>query len=126
MLHLCSKRFNSPSRILSSFIRTGIYQQHCSSFRIICLLAFVLLPAGSTLSQQSMQSFISAGTDEKAAGTLTINVNEVDLVFTVSDKHHRWIRDLSEDEVQLRDNGEPRTQFSFFKAERDYRCDWGC
>jgi Ca-activated chloride channel homolog len=118
VLHSWSKRFNSPSRIFPSFIRAGLYQQHYLDFRIICLLGLLLLPAGRTLSQQTMQSFISAGTDEKTAGTLTINVNEVDLVFTVSDKHHGWVTNLSEDELQLRDNGEPPDSVRLFQSRK--------
>jgi len=35
-------RSNSPSRILPSFIRAGIYLQHCSKFPFILLLTFLL------------------------------------------------------------------------------------
>jgi Ca-activated chloride channel homolog len=113
-----SKRSNSPIRIPSSFIRAGIHLQHCSNFPFILLLAFLLLVAGNTFSQEKLQSFRSSGTDEKTAGTLTINVNEVDLVFTVSDKHHGWITNLSEDELQLRDNGEPPDSVRLFQSRK--------
>jgi len=82
---LSSKRSNSPIRILPSFIRAGI------------LLTFLLLAASHTLSQEKMQGFRSSETDEKPAAVLTVNVNEVDLAFAVTDRHHRWITDLSED-----------------------------
>ena len=118
MPQLSSKRFNSPIRILPSFIRAGIHLQHCLNFPFILLLAFLLLAAGNTLSQERTQSFRSSGTDEKTAGTLTINVNEVDLVFTVTDKHHGWVTNLSEDELMLRDNGEPPDSVRLFQSRK--------
>jgi VWFA-related protein len=111
-------RFNSPVRILPSlFIRAGINLQHCSKFPFI-LLAFLLLAASHTLSQEKMQSFRSSGTDEKTAAILTVNVNEVDLAFAVTDRHHRWITNLSEDELRLRDNGEPPDSVRVFQSRK--------
>jgi VWFA-related protein len=111
-------RYNSPIRILSSFIRAGIHLQHCSTFPFILLLTFLLLAASHTLSQEKMQSFRSSETDEKTAAVLTVNVNEVDLAFAVTDRHHRWITNLSEDEVQLRDNGEPPDSVRLFQSRK--------
>ena len=111
-------RSNSPGRILPSFIRAGIHLQHCSKFPFILLLTFLLLAASRTLSQEKMQSFRSSETDEKPATVLTVNVNEVDLAFAVTDRHHRWITDLSEDEVQLRDNGEPPDSVRLFQSRK--------
>ena len=111
-------RYNSPIRILSSFIRAGIHLQHCSTFPFILLLTFLLLASSHTLSQEKMQSFRSSETDEKTAAVLTVNVNEVDLAFAVTDRHHRWITNLSEDEVQLRDNGEPPDSVRLFQSRK--------
>jgi VWFA-related protein len=82
------------------------------------LLAFLLLAASHTLSQEKMQSFRSSGTDEKTAAILTVNVNEVDLAFAVTDRHHRWITNLSEDELRLRDNGEPPDSVRVFQSRK--------
>jgi VWFA-related protein len=109
-------RLNSLLRILPSFIRAGINLQHCSKFPFVLLLTFLLLAASHTLSQEKMQSFRSSETDEKAAAILTVNVNEVDLAFAVTDRHHRWITDLSEDELRLRDNGEPPDSVRLFQS----------
>jgi len=111
-------RPNSPIRILRSFIRAGIHLQRSSKFPFILLLTFLLLTASHTLSQEKMQSFRSSETDEKPATVLTVNVNEVDLAFAVTDRHHRWITDLSEDEVQLRDNGEPPDSVRLFQSRK--------
>lgn len=105
-------------RILPSFIRAGINLQHFSKFPFILLLAFLLLAASHTLSQEKIQSFRSSGTDEKTPAVLTVNVNEVDLAFAVTDRHHRWITDLSEDELRLRDNGEPPDSVRLFQSRK--------
>jgi len=111
-------RLNSPVRIFPSFIRAGINLQHCSKFPFVLLLAFLLLAASHTLSQEKMQSFRSPETDEKTAAVLTVNVNEVDLAFAVTDRHHRWITNLSEDELRLRDNGEPPDSVRLFQSRK--------
>jgi len=115
---LSSVRFNSPIRIPASFIRAGINLRHRSNFPFILLLTFLLLAASHTLSQEKMQSFRSSGADKKTAAIFTINVNEVDLSFAVTDKHHRWITNLSEDELQLRDNGEPPDSVRVFQSRK--------
>jgi VWFA-related protein len=111
-------RSNSAIRILPSFTRAGIHLQRCSKFPFILLLTFLLLASSHTLSQEKMQSFRSSETDEKTAAVLTVNVNEVDLAFAVTDRHHRWITNLSEDEVQLRDNGEPPDSVRLFQSRK--------
>ena len=111
-------RFNSSILILASFIRTGINLQHCLKFPFILLLTFLMLATNHTLSQEKMQSFKSSETDEKTAASLTVNVNEVDLAFAVTDRHHRWITDLSEDELRLRDNGEPPDSVRLFQSRK--------
>lgn len=52
--------------------------------------------------QQSMQE--TAVTDQNGAYTITTVVNEVNLIFTVTDKHGHFIRDLKESDFSLLDN----------------------
>ena len=45
--------------------------------------------------------------------------DEVNLIFTVTDKHGRFIRDLKEDQFKILDNNLPPKQITHFEAETD-------
>jgi VWFA-related protein len=83
-----------------------------------CLLValFALLLSHSSLAQKEQLN----GDDDdggKPAGTLAFHVDEVDLSFVLTDSHHRWITDLTADEIKLRDNGQPPESIRIFQSQ---------
>jgi Ca-activated chloride channel homolog len=64
----------------------------------------------------------SAGSNRDDQGKIPIfrtRTDEVNLIFTVTDKHGRFIRDLKEDEFKILDNNLPPKQITHFEAETD-------
>jgi len=55
----------------------------------------------------------SAGADLDSATTIVKTVNEVNLVFTVTDRHGHFIKDLKRDDVKVLDDGKPAAISSF-------------
>jgi VWFA-related protein len=46
-------------------------------------------------------------------------VNEVNVVFTVTDKHGRFVKDLKQDDLKVLDDDKPPTQIVHFSSETD-------
>ena len=69
----------------------------------------------------------SAAAGAKAAGddidpslpTIKRVVNEVNVVFTVTDKHGRYIKDLKQNNFRVLDDNKPDSQIRSFRAETD-------
>lgn len=76
-------------------------------------------PSGS--SQTGTQAPQQKGEEVKqnAEGEFSIsrNVNVVNTVFTVTDKHGRFIKDLKESDFKIVDDGKPPVQIQYFAAE---------
>ena len=51
--------------------------------------------------------------------TIRTRVDEVNVVFTVTDKHGRFVKDLRQDEIEVFDNKQPPQQIVDFRAETD-------
>jgi VWFA-related protein len=56
---------------------------------------------------------------EVAITTISKRVDEVNLVFTVTDRKGRFIRDLTQQEVNVLDNHEPPQSVSYFQSQTD-------
>jgi VWFA-related protein len=70
--------------------------------------------AGSTQPAQTAPQVQSQGQGDQQQYTITQQVNEVDLVFTVSDKHGRFIKDLNQNDFALLDDQKaPERIYSF-------------
>jgi VWFA-related protein len=64
----------------------------------------------------------SAGANRDDQGKIPIfrtRTDEVNLIFTVTDKHGRFIRDLKEGQFKILDNNLPPKQITHFEAETD-------
>ena len=61
-------------------------------------------PAGQTPSVAPAQQ---GGTDDEANTTFKVQVNEVNLIFAVTDKHGRFVTGLKQENFGLLDNGKP-------------------
>ncbi|MGC2195304.1 MAG: VWA domain-containing protein, partial [Terriglobales bacterium] len=57
--------------------------------------------------------------DDDAATTITKTVNEVNVVFTVTDKHGRYVRNLAKRDFSVLDDGKPAEQIRSFHNETD-------
>jgi VWFA-related protein len=81
-------------------------------------------PAPSTA--QSPASASNAVTPETATGDDTLPIqtfhsrsDEVNVIFTVTDKHNKFIKDLKENQFKFLDNNRPPRQIMNFSAETD-------
>jgi VWFA-related protein len=79
--------------------------------------ALMLLGPNRSFTQSDMRADIAPSHDENLVGTFTLHVDEVDLPFVVSDKHHHWITNLAQDEIRLRDNGLPPKSIRIFESQ---------
>ena len=61
----------------------------------------------------------SSNPDDDAATTITKTVNEVNVVFTVTDKHGRYVRNLAKRDFSVLDDGKPAEQIRSFHNETD-------
>jgi Ca-activated chloride channel family protein len=83
---------------------------------IYLAFAFILLGTSRSFAQSNIRDDITPNHDETSVGTFILHVDEVDLPFVVSDKHHRWITDLAQNEIRLRDNGLPPDSIRIFES----------
>ena len=58
------------------------------------------------------------GNDE-AVATIVSRVNEVRVIFTVTDKHGRYIKDLKKDDFRVVDDRKPAVEIRSFRSETD-------
>jgi len=64
--------------------------------------------------QQPAKALDAAETGEFRIG---VQVDLVDLIFTATDKHGRFIKDLKKDEIRLLDEGKPPVRIEAFESE---------
>jgi Ca-activated chloride channel homolog len=55
--------------------------------------------------------------EDDSLATIRKTVNEVNLVFTVTDKHGHYVRDLKKDNFRIMDDGKPAVEIRSFRAE---------
>ncbi len=76
------------------------------------------VPAQSEASPKAKEDKL-ANPDDDAATTITKTVNEVNVVFTVTDKHGRYVRNLAKRDFSVLDDGKPAEQIRSFHNETD-------
>ena len=91
----------------------------CRPQSFLTLAAFVLMAFANSFPQEAAQKNRVLEVRDRPAATLTVHVDEVDLSFVVTDRHHRWVNDLAEDEIRLRDNGQPPESIRLFQSRAD-------
>jgi Ca-activated chloride channel homolog len=57
--------------------------------------------------------------DDEATSTIRKTVNEVNVVFTVTDKHGRYVKDLNKNDFAVVDDSRPATEIRSFHNETD-------
>jgi len=70
-------------------------------------------PATTAKNQQSSTP------EDDSITTFKIPVNEVNVVFTVTDKHGRYVKDLQKEEFRVVDDNKPADQIKSFAKETD-------
>jgi VWFA-related protein len=87
-----------------------------------------MLTVSSSQSQTAPQKNPTTSTDPIGAAntqdddsvvTLKKTVNEVHLVFTVTDKHGHYIKDLKQNDFKILDDGKPPESIRSFRSETD-------
>ncbi|MGA8150267.1 MAG: VWA domain-containing protein [Terriglobales bacterium] len=75
-------------------------------------------PADATNTPPSAPPGASQEEDESVA-TIRRTVNEVNVVFTVTDKHGRYVKDLKKEDFKIIDDSKPAAEIRSFHAEAD-------
>jgi VWFA-related protein len=57
--------------------------------------------------------------DDESVTTIRVPVNEVRVIFTVTDKHGRYIKDLKKNDFKVIDDKKPADQIRSFRSETD-------
>jgi VWFA-related protein len=60
-----------------------------------------------------------ASPDDESVATIRTTVNEVNVVFTVTDKHGRYVKDLKKDDFKIIDDNKPVDRISSFVNQTD-------
>src|SRR6266404_3448684 len=75
---------------------------------------------GAASNSTSSQSQSQSRSDEDAATTtITKTVNEVNVVFTVTDRHGRYVKDLAKGDFSVLDDSKPAAEIRSFHNETD-------
>jgi VWFA-related protein len=83
-------------------------------------IAILLLTIGSFgQTQAPMPEEALLDTSIPALSTFRVKVDEVDLSFTVRDRHNHWVTNLSEGDIRVLDNGQPPKSILKFQSQAD-------
>jgi VWFA-related protein len=63
--------------------------------------------------------------EDEAVSTIRRTVNEVSVVFTVTDKHGRYVKDLKKEDFKILDDTKPAAEIRSFRAETDLPLETG-
>jgi Ca-activated chloride channel homolog len=75
-------------------------------------------PAQPTPAAPRLEDPEKSDADE-AVTTIKVPVNEVSVIFTVTDKHGRYIKDLKKNDFKVIDDRKPAAQIRSFRSETD-------
>jgi VWFA-related protein len=78
-------------------------------------------PAGSAQAPQKPEGNGAAtpGANDETTATIVKTVNEVNVVFTVTDKHGHYVRDMKKADFRVLDDNRPAAEISSFHTEND-------
>jgi Ca-activated chloride channel family protein len=76
---------------------------------------------GPAKSEESAKANAAApgSQDDESVSTIRRTVNEVNVVFTVTDKHGHYVKDLKKDDFKIIDDAKPAEEIRSFRAETD-------
>jgi VWFA-related protein len=72
---------------------------------------------GTTAGQEQKPADAAAAADSEAVAVIKVRPNEVNVVFTVTDKHGRRITDLKRNDFRVLDDNKPPDEIRSFHAE---------
>jgi len=67
----------------------------------------------------------SSASGDDTLSTIRRTVNEVNVVFTVTDKHGRYVKDLKKEDFKIIDDAKPAAEIRSFRAETDLPLELG-
>jgi Ca-activated chloride channel family protein len=73
----------------------------------------------STADPTSQTSPAKAAQDDEAISTIKKTVNEVNVVFTVTDKHGHYVKDMKKNDFKVLDDNRPAEEIRSFHSEAD-------
>lgn len=74
-------------------------------------------PVATPAQAASSSPGSSPGNDDQKPYQFTVRTDEVNIIFTATDKHGKFIRDLNQNEFKILDNNLPPRQITNFSAE---------
>ncbi len=92
---------------------------HILMVTILALLGASAQTTGGPLSAANRDLYATDASDFKPVVTITKRVDEVDLFFTASDRHHKPVANLSPADISLQDNSAPPAMIARFDARVD-------
>jgi VWFA-related protein len=88
----------------------------CTSLALTFFLSvFAASQGGAPANAQTATS----DADQDLATTIVKTVNEVNVVFTVTDSHNRFINNLKREDLKILDDNKPAAAISSFRSETD-------
>src|SRR5579862_3481522 len=82
-------------------------------------------PVASADTKSAKPAEPSPPQDDDTVSTIRTRVNEVNVVFTVTDKHGHYVKDLKKDDFKILDDAKQASDISSFRAETDLPLDVG-
>jgi VWFA-related protein len=76
-------------------------------------------PEAKPPAAQPPQPVPAGAKDDESVTTIRKTVNEVNVVFTVTDKHGRYIKDLTKEDIKVLDDSKPAAEIRSFHSETD-------
>jgi VWFA-related protein len=76
-------------------------------------------PARETAPAESPDKPPATSGDDESISTIRRTVNEVSVVFTVTDKHGHYVKDLKKEDFKILDDAKPAAEIRSFRAETD-------
>ncbi len=93
---------------------------------VICLLAVLCLSLvslgqdnGAATPPSAPPPVVAPSQDSDIATTIHRTVSEVNVVFTVTDKHGHYVKDLQKQDIQVIDDGRPAIEIRSFSRQTD-------
>ncbi len=85
----------------------------------LLLLAANVFALGQSPSSAPGAAQSPSDADQEAAATIVKTVNEVNVIFTVTDRHGRFIKDLKREDFKVLDDNKPPAAISSFSSQTD-------
>lgn len=84
---------------------------------VISLACFAPAQSAPAEKPPAQQAAAAPDTENGPVGTIKRRVDQVNVIFTVTDKHGRFVKDLKQDQFSILDNNKPPTKVENFEAQ---------